>query len=281
MIIAADWWKIILDRKFNDRNLRPISAVGSWGKSLFRCGWVFLAKVEFGSLSPMWKVLSKGPSNPPAVRLVVGNPTPMKYRVCHWSAFSVSTKTAGKTFLGFIFVLWSWVPYFEPLTGPSVESRQMDPATPIPTTTQKKCIRTMGKGMGSISRCRIWFTARKNWKDAGNTLVELRANLPMSQFFVWEPTYRWSHSPGEVSTKDRTLRPSCCSSLRTKGGSSGGTTKTSRNGSATNRDKYMTAYDCNQRAVKRWYSRIISHVLQCIARFCHCIENHTCFILEL
>ena len=162
-------------------------------------------------------------------------------------------KNSWKDFSRIYFVLWSWVPYFEPLTGPSVESRQMDPATPIPTTTQKKCIRTMGKGMGSISRCRILFTARKNWEDAGNTLVELRANLPMSQFFVWEPTYRRSHwSTGEETpTKDRTLRPSCCSSLRTKGGSSGGTTKTSRNGNATNRDKYMTAYDCNQRAVKR------------------------------
>ena len=110
-----------------------------------------------------------------------------------------------------MFVFWSWAPFWAfPPTSLAV--------------FPKKC---------------------PDFEDAGNTLVELRANLPMSQL-TGEP---WLKSR---KVKDRTLRPSCCGTLCTKGGGGGGPVEAEmeRSHDCTLLYCKLSTDDCNQRAVQ-------------------------------
>ena len=81
-----------------------------------QCRWILNLTGFVGSVGSAWdgwirvQVLSKGPSNPPAVRLVVGNPA-MKW-VCHSSAFQKKLETLFKDLFMFV---WGHGPHFGPL----------------------------------------------------------------------------------------------------------------------------------------------------------------------
>ena len=197
VIIAADWWKIILQPPLNDSKskahqcrwiLRKVTGT--------HCGWVWIlaaANSRVWILDPCRDLTCRQCERCCLKGLRILQQYDLWWGILLWNTgvslkcISVSKRQLETLFKDlFLFLFWghgSLILSHSPRVW-NLDRRTLRHLYPPPLTTQKKCIRTMGKGMGSISRCRIWFTARKNWKDAGNTLVELRANLPMSQFFV-------------------------------------------------------------------------------------------------
>ena len=162
-----------------------------------------------------------------------------------------------------IFVLGSWAmgPLFW-ATPPECGMWMDGPCDTYTPTIQKKCIKTMGKGMGSISRCRILFDAQKLggcWQHPGWAPGKL-ANVSVFRLRTNGWSHDWFSPPRRTEPFVRAVAARYAQKEEVEA------QQRHRNGNATNRDKYMTVI----KELFRWYSINIS----CIAMYCTSLSLH-------